>query len=88
MIDLFVGMKLAGELDHPGRKRWKRIRNYCYILRLNGKTEEQMRRKYRHYIEQDRYARYFTPLFHNTVIIYNAEWEPMYTEVDANILHN
>ena len=88
MIDLFVGMKLSGELDNPGRKHWKRIRKYCYILRLNGKSEEQMRMKYRHYTIEDRYSRYFTPLFHNTVIQYNPDWEPMLTEIDDNILQN
>lgn len=77
MVDLFVGMKLSGALDDPGRKPWNRIRQYCYILRLNGKTNEQMRQKYRDYSENNRYERYFTDLFHNTVIEYNAALEPV-----------
>jgi hypothetical protein len=74
LIDLFVGLKLSGYLDMPqnARKNWRRIRKFCFIIQLFGKTEEQMRRKYRHMVEQingqARYKRYFTPIFHQTII--------------------
>jgi hypothetical protein len=76
-IDLFVGMKLAGYLKfdndgnlipHPGRIRWKVIRTYCFILRLINKSTEQMRWKYREYIKDGRFKRYFTQEFFDTTI--------------------
>jgi hypothetical protein len=79
LIDLFVGLKLSGYLDQQNtRKKWKRIRQFCFILRLNGKTEEQMRRKYRHFVKDDRYARYFTHAFHQTIILPGVADIPIY----------
>jgi hypothetical protein len=68
MIDLFVGLKLSGFLDQP-LIRWVIVRQFCFILRLNGKTTEQMRSKYRLYIENNRYKRYFTDEFHETIVV-------------------
>jgi hypothetical protein len=77
LIDLFVGLKLSGELDRPlDKKNWIRVRRYCFILRLQGKTTEQMKRKYRAYKVNNRYTRYFTPAFMQTVIIYDPTTLP------------
>ena len=69
MMDLFVGLKLSGQLDvNNGRINWDLTRRYCYILQLTNKTNEQMRRKYRALIVEDKYQRYFTDEFRNTII--------------------
>jgi hypothetical protein len=76
LVDLFVGLKLSGELDRPGRKNWILVRRYCFILRLNGKTINQMKRKYRSYVVGHRYARYFTQQFLQTVVIFDPHTVP------------
>jgi hypothetical protein len=84
MIDLFVGMKLAGFLnfDDDGnwivehRIRWTIIRQYCFIIRLNGKDTEQMRAKYRKMIVDGKYKRYFTQAFFDVVIVERAPIPP------------
>jgi hypothetical protein len=76
LVDLFVGLKLAGQLDQQGRINWIRVRRYCFILRLNGKTIGQMKQKYRAYKENNRYERYFTNIFLQTVVIYDPATLP------------
>jgi hypothetical protein len=84
MIDLFVGIKLAGFLnfDDEGnripvaRMEWKIIRKYCFILRLSGKDREQMRWKYKDMIVDERYRRYFTQAFFDITILERAPVPP------------
>ena len=66
-VDLFVGLKLSGQL-HVERKDWTLVRQYCFILILHNKTIEQMKRKYRTMKVNNRWERYFTPLFMETII--------------------
>ena len=77
-VDLFVGLKLCGQLDLQ-EKDWNLVLRHCLILRLTHKTTVQMTKKYQQMMvvcidsNQPKYKRYFTNAFHDTVINFDPQ---------------
>jgi hypothetical protein len=74
VVDLFVAMRLSGQLQLAGDKNWNRILRYAFILRLRGRSTAQMNKKYQQM--KDTYHHLFTNLFLTTVLPWNEALDP------------
>jgi hypothetical protein len=74
VIDLFVAMRLSGQLEAPN-KQWNLVILYAPILQLRGRNVEQIKKKFEQM--QLVYAQYFTALFLNTQLGYHAQFNPV-----------